>query len=60
VNALSQTTRPGDFLEKVKQTGFSRISIYTDRIDNMIGVVNILDVLSAKTPHETMQNWREK
>jgi CBS domain containing-hemolysin-like protein len=45
--ALSQNTDPQAFFEKVKQTGFSRIPIYADRIDRIIGVVNVLDVLAA-------------
>jgi len=54
VCALSQNTDPQTLLTKVKQTGFSRIPVYTDRIDNITGVVNVLDVLSADPLPETI------
>lgn len=54
VVALPHDSTPHIFLEKVKQTGFSRIPIYEDRIDNTIGIVNVLDVLAAETLPETI------
>lgn len=45
--ALPEDTRPGDFLAKAAETGYSRTPIFSERIDNIIGVVNVLDVLQA-------------
>jgi CBS domain containing-hemolysin-like protein len=52
--ALPQSTDPQSFVNKVKLSGFSRIPIYADRIDNIIGVVNVLDVLAADSLPETI------
>lgn len=57
VFALPKSTDPHSLIEKVVQTGFSRIPIYEDRIDNMIGVVNVLDVLSADSLPETIHSF---
>lgn len=34
-----------EFYEKTAETGFSRLPVYEDRIDNIVGIVNVLDVL---------------
>jgi CBS domain containing-hemolysin-like protein len=47
--AVPKTASVEEFYSRVSESGFSRIPVYEDRIDNMIGVVNILDVLYA--PH---------
>jgi len=60
VVALPQNTESHTFIEKVKQTGFSRIPIYADRIDNIIGVVNVLDVLSADSLPKTIHPFIRK
>lgn len=48
--ALPKETRIDDFYKTVSQTGFSRIPVYEERVDNMIGVVNVLDVLYSEKP----------
>ena len=45
VVAMSQGAKVEDLCRKVAETGFSRIPVYEDRVDNMIGVVDILDIL---------------
>jgi CBS domain containing-hemolysin-like protein len=45
--ALSEDTSPDDFLQMAADTGFSRIPIFSERIDNIVGIVNVLDVLQA-------------
>jgi len=42
------------FLKTVAATGFSRIPVYKYRIDNIVGLVNVLDVLYAKSQSPTI------
>jgi CBS domain containing-hemolysin-like protein len=42
------------FLDTVAGTGFSRIPVYKDRIDNFIGLVNVLDVLYDESQSATI------
>jgi len=46
--AVPKHTKTEAFYKTVAQTGHSRIPVYEDRIDNLIGWVNILDVLYAE------------
>ena len=46
--AVETHTRLSDFYEIIKETSFSRIPIYEEHINNIIGLVNILDVLYFK------------
>jgi CBS domain containing-hemolysin-like protein len=40
-----------EFYRIVSETGYSRIPVYEDRVDNLIGMVNVLDVLySSESP----------
>jgi CBS domain containing-hemolysin-like protein len=48
VVAVSKTATVEEFYKKVAESGFSRIPVYDERIDDMIGVANVLDVLYAK------------
>jgi putative hemolysin len=50
VVALPITASVEEFYKVVSRTGYSRIPIYEKRIDNLIGVVNVLDVLYDQ-PH---------
>jgi len=43
--AIPMNTKIDDFYKKVAETGFSRIPVYKDRVYDIIGLVNILDVL---------------
>ena len=48
--ALPKETSLDDFFKIISETGFSRIPVYEERVDNIVGVVNVLDVLySEKT-----------
>jgi len=50
VVALPTTATVEQLYQVVSATGFSRIPIFKERVDNLIGVVNILDVLYAQPP----------
>ena len=52
--ALPEKTPVEVFLQKVAETGFSRIPVYEGRIDNIVGIVNVLDVLYAEAIPETV------
>jgi CBS domain containing-hemolysin-like protein len=53
--ALPVSTDTDTFLAKASETGFSRIPVYTERIDDIVGVVNVLDVLFAETASPTLE-----
>ena len=46
--AVPKDTNVDEFCRKIAETGFSRIPIYENRVDNLVGLVNILDVLYAE------------
>lgn len=48
VVALSKDATLDEFYQKVSETGFSRIPVFEDRVDNLIGLVNVLDVLYSE------------
>jgi len=54
VVALSKDAKVDEFYRKVSETGFSRVPVYEDRVDNLIGLVNVLDVLYSKTSPATI------
>jgi putative hemolysin len=41
------------------ETGFSRIPVYHDQIDNIIGILNVKDVFSAMVPHRKDSTIKE-
>jgi putative hemolysin len=51
VIALPADAHIEEFYRTVSDTGYSRIPVYEDRVDNLIGTVNVLDVLcSSESP----------
>ncbi|MBN2372318.1 HlyC/CorC family transporter, partial [bacterium] len=52
--ALPKQTSLKEFYKTVSETGYSRIPVYEERVDNIIGIVNVLDVLNSDTPSETI------
>ncbi len=48
------------FLKIVSATGFSRIPVYKDRIDNIVGLINVLDVLYAESHSPTISSYVQK
>jgi CBS domain containing-hemolysin-like protein len=52
--ALPEKTPVEVFLRQAADTGFSRIPIYKDRVDNIVGVVNVLDVLYTEELPDTI------
>jgi putative hemolysin len=58
--AVPESCDYDSFLKTVAATGFSRIPVYKDRIDNIVGLVNVLDVLYAKSQSPTIYSHIQK
>ncbi len=54
VVALPITASVEEFYGVVSATGYSRIPVYEGRVDNLAGIVNVLDVLYAQPPPATI------
>jgi putative hemolysin len=54
VVALPKRASLEEFYKIISKTGFSRIPVYEERVDNLIGIVNVLDVLYAQPPPVTI------
>jgi len=54
VVGVSEDTGIADFLKCVSESGFSRIPVYAERFDRIVGVINVLDVLYAENPATTI------
>lgn len=55
VKALEEKDTVSSAIELIASYGHSRIPIYRERIDNIIGVVNSFDLLYAKSPDEKLE-----
>jgi CBS domain containing-hemolysin-like protein len=55
--AVPNTASVEELYKKVAESGFSRIPVYDERVDNLIGVVNILDVLYAQPTPATIADY---
>jgi CBS domain containing-hemolysin-like protein len=58
--ALPKQTSIEEFYRTASETGYSRIPIYEDRVDNIMGIVNVLDVLYSETSPETIDTFIKK
>lgn len=52
--SVEKYTPLDEFYEIVSENRFSRIPVYEERVDNIIGIINLLDVLYADPPAETI------
>jgi len=55
VKALDEKDTISDAVDLIGAQGHSRIPVYRERIDNIIGVVNSFDLLSAKNADEKLE-----
>ena len=58
--AIEKNTRCEDFLKIAADSGFSRIPVYEEHIYNIVGIVNLLDVIYDDVESETALNSHEK
>jgi CBS domain containing-hemolysin-like protein len=54
VKALSEENTVGDVISLIASQGHSRIPVYRERIDNIIGVVNSFDLFSTPNPDKKL------
>ena len=53
--AIEKTTTCEDFLKIADDSGYSRIPVYDERIYDIVGIVNLLDVIYAENQPETVE-----
>ena len=58
--AIEKNTKCEDFLQIAADSGFSRIPVYEEQIYNIVGIVNLLDVIYNDAESEANSNPREK
>ena len=58
--AIEKNTRCEDFLQVAADSGFSRIPVYEEQIYNIVGIVNLLDVIYNDVELEVNSNPNEK
>ena len=58
--AIEKHTKCEDFLQIAADSGFSRIPVYEEQIYNIVGIVNLLDVIYNDVESETTSNSHEK
>ena len=58
--AIEKNTKCEDFLQIAADSGFSRIPVYEEQIYNIVGTVNLLDVIYDDVESETAPNSQEK
>ncbi|MDE0322569.1 MAG: hemolysin family protein [Candidatus Poribacteria bacterium] len=58
--AIEKNTRCEDFLQIAADSGFSRIPVYEEQIYNIVGIVNLLDVIYNDVESETALNSHDE
>ena len=58
VSALSEDSKVGDAIRLIKETGHSRIPIYSERVDNITGMLHSFYLLGAD-PNEAVKNFSQ-
>lgn len=58
--AIPKNITVESFYKIVRDSGYSRIPVYAERIDNLIGIVNVLDVIYHDTPSDTINPYIKK
>ena len=55
--AIEKNTTCEDFLQIAADSGYSRIPVYEERIYDIVGIVNLLDVIYAENQPETLETF---
>ncbi|MGH7890269.1 MAG: hemolysin family protein, partial [Thermodesulfobacteriota bacterium] len=58
VSALDENSPVKEAVKMIKETGHSRIPVYSERIDNITGMIYAFDLLAAK-PDEPIKNFSQ-
>lgn len=54
---LPRSTPVSEWIETVRQHGYTRIPVYADREDRIIGIANIFDLLYDERPQPTIDHY---
>jgi CBS domain containing-hemolysin-like protein len=60
VDAIEETATVADARTEFLRHRHSRIPVYADRIDNIVGVLDFFDLLGAKDPKQTVRSWMRR
>ena len=55
--ALPETASRSELIAKLVDSGYTRLPVFRESIDEIIGVVNAFDVLRAKEPFDTIEGF---
>lgn len=58
--AIEKTTKCEDFLQIAADSGYSRIPVYDERVYNIVGIVNLLDVIYSENQPDTVEPFIRK
>lgn len=58
--AIEKNTNREDFLQIATESGFSRIPVYEEKIYNIVGIVNLLDVIYDDTETDNGSDRKEQ
>lgn len=53
--AIEKTTKCEEFLQIAADSGYSRIPVYDERVYNIVGIVNLLDVIYSENQPDTVE-----
>ncbi len=56
VSALPVSATVAQATELMTRTGFSRVPVYSGRIDNLNGIIRSFDILDAQNPEDTIES----
>lgn len=57
VEAIEETTSVGEAMRRISNRMYSRYPVYQDRIDNVIGLIETVDLLEAKDLVSAVRPW---
>jgi CBS domain containing-hemolysin-like protein len=60
VRALPSLATIDNAIQELKETGFSRYPIYSERVDNIIGILNIHELLFAAPDEQSIKKYINK
>lgn len=55
--ALPDSASRAELIAKLVESGYTRLPVYRDSIDNVVGVINAFDVLRAKQPGDAIESF---
>ncbi len=55
--ALPETATRSELITKLVESGYTRLPVYRESIDSIIGVVNAFDILRARESFETLEGF---